>query len=223
MPTDDSATQHANQRATDEQLFAILRKAKREDGIPALVTSQFNEIGEYDYSSTGLNQRLMNLHEDGILGHQKAGNRHMWWLSGEGTTEPTELSPLVEMVDYDELDPEQFSEEKAEEIMEVVVPGFKKNWWQRVYLSGDDLFRAGGVIFLAALGIVAVDPMFLPDAIFATALSVGFLLVVWALANYSVGYLGNIFVRHAGLSEEPWGGKNLTGVVMNRVRSLLNR
>lgn len=223
MTSGDSSTEHTNQRATDEQLFAILREAKRKDGIPALVTSQFNEIGDYDYSSTGLNQRLRNLHEDGILGHQKAGNRHMWWLSGEGTTEPTELSPLEELVDYDELDPEQFSEEKAKEIMEAAVPGFKKNWWQRVYRGGDDLFRIGGVLFLATLGVLAVDSTLLPDQIFAIALMIGFVLITGALAHYVVGYLGGFFARHTNVSDEPWDGENLSSVMMNRIRRLSNR
>lgn len=221
MSPADSSTEHTNQRATDQQLFAILRRAKEEDGIPALVTSQINEIGDYDYSGTGLNERLMSLHEDGILGHQKAANRHFWWLSGEGTTEPTELSSLEEMVDYNELDPEKFTEEKAREIAEVAIPGFKKNWWQRVYLGADDLLRPGGGIFLATLGFLAIDSTLIPDPILAFALIFGLGFITVAFVEYTVGYIGAFFARHTGLTEEPWGGKNLSSIVVTRFWRLL--
>lgn len=217
MTSTESSGEHTNQRATDTELFAILRGAEK-NGIPALVTSQFNEIGEYGYSSTGLNERLMNLHEDGIIGHQKAGNRHMWWLSGEGTTESTELSSLEEIVNYEELDPEKFSKEQATEIAEVAIPGYKKNWWQRVYLSGDDLFRPGGGLLFISFGFFAVNPTLLPDSVLAIGLIVGLVLILGAFWHYIVGYLGELLTRYTDLPEEPWGGENLTSVVFHRIR-----
>ena len=102
--------------------------------------------------------------------------------------------------------------------MEAAVPGFKKNWWQRVYLGGDDMFRVGSGIFLTALGIVAVDQMLLPDLLFGIALIVGLTLVIGGFAHYLVGYVGHFLARRTRLSKEPWGGKNLTKVMRERVR-----
>jgi hypothetical protein len=216
MSGENSEDTHNNERASDEELFSILREAKEQDGIPALTTSQFNHVGGYDYSTQGLNDRLMNLHEDGIIGHQKASNRHFWWLSSEGSTDTTELSSLEEMVDYEELDPERFSEEKAVEIAKTSIPGYQLNWWQRVYRDGDDYFRVGAIMFLSALGSSAADLAFLPQSVLAGVLLVGFLVVLISMGYYSIGMAGQFLSQRTSLPEEPWGGDGLGEMIFER-------
>lgn len=202
-----SSENQTKQRATDEELFAILREANKEMGVPALVTSQFNEVGGYDYSSTALNERLMDLHEDGVIGHQKAGNRHMWWL--EGTREPVDLPPLEEMVDYDDLNPEQFSEKKAQEIAEAAIPGHDKNWWQRVYGGGDDFLRLAAVLLLLSLGTTVAGITAIPDVLIGAALAAGLSFFAFGCLSFAVGYLGTFLAEHTVIPEEPWEDENL--------------
>lgn len=220
MTTSESSSEDSKQRASDKELFAILREAKQKKDIPALVTSQFNEIGEYDYSSTGLNQRLMDLHEDGIIGHQKAGNRHIWWLSSEGTTEPVELSSIEELVDYNELDPEKFTEDQAREIAEEAIPGFKKNWWQRIFASGDDPLRIGFILMFFSIAINAWSPGVIPNSILGLALIIGIVFTIIGTASFIVGWVGDNLTNWTRLPDEPWGGKNLPGFISDRVREM---
>lgn len=221
MTPDHSSANQSEPRATDEELFAILRSANEEKQIPALVTSQINEFGEFGYSSTQLNDRLRDLRDEGILGHQKAAGRHMWWLSSEGDTGSAELSSLEELVDYEQIDPVRFTEDQAKEIAELCIPDYKKNWWQRVYLSADDLSRPGSLLFLVSLGVAAVDASILPTAVIGAGLLGGIVLVGVSVALYFVGYVGNLLVTHTQLSPEPWEGEKLRTVLINRIKSTI--
>jgi hypothetical protein len=208
----------SQERVSDEQLFAVLRGAKKEDGVPALVTSQINEIGDFGYSSTALNSRLRDLHEEGILGHNKAANRHIWWLANEGTAEEVDLSSLEELVSVENLDPERFSEEKAEEIASENIEDFKDNWWQRQSRNGDFLLRIGMLVFLVSLGVevanLGVSSLLLG---FAIIFSLGF--TGGAAASYIIGFLGNVGVKMGWVSEEPWNGKSPFSYTLMKLRS----
>lgn len=217
MSQDDSSAEHSNQRATDEELWAILRKVKEEDEIPSLLTSQFNDIWDYDYSNYGLNQRLRKLHDEGIVGHQKAAGRHMWWLSGVGTTESVELSTLENLIDYEDLNPERFSEEKANEIATAVIPGFEKNWWHRVHRYGDDVFRVGAGIFAIVVGVLVSGSAVLPDPLLGSGLIAGMVLMSFGILQWMVGKLGNIFSHRDWLPAEPWESGSLSNEVQNRL------
>lgn len=112
--------EEGSERASDEELFAILRRIKKHENIPALTTSQINEIGGFDYSNHHLNDRLEELHNDGILGHMKASNRHIWWLSSEGKTEEVGLPKLEELIKYDQIDPSKFDQKKPKKLLSTV-------------------------------------------------------------------------------------------------------
>lgn len=223
MSTEKSTKEESNQRVSDEELFAILRRANKEYGVPALVTSQINDIGGYDYSGTALNSRLRDLHEDGIIGHQKAANRHFWWLSSEGTTDPVEIPSLEALVDYDSLDSEKFEREKAIEIANENIPGFKKDWWQRVYQEGDNLFRVGGICLLFSVGLAVLDVSWVPSEILGGILIAGLGFVVGSLVEYVVGYCGHRISRVTRLPAEPWDGENLIPTIWNSLPSVQDR
>jgi len=213
MTSGNSSSNQSEPRANDEELFAILRSAEEERRIPALVTSQINELGEFGYSPTQLNSRLKTLRDEGILGHQKASGRHMWWLSSEGDTGSTDLSRLEELVDYEQLDPERFTEEQAVEIAEACISDYTKDWWQRVFLTADNVFRTGSVIFLLAIGLAAIDTSLLPTPVFGFGLLFGIGLVAVSIVQYAVGYVGHRLAENTNLPTEPWGGRDLTETI----------
>lgn len=218
MSEQETTEGHTNQDASDSEIFAVLRRVKEEDGIPALVTSQFNDIWEYEYSNEGLHKRLMALHEDGILGHMKASNRHFWWLSSEGETDETSVSSLEELVHYEDLPTERFSEEKAREIAAERIPEFKKDAWGRMFESGDTFLRSGILVFFISLGILSTDQSLIPQDLIAVILLFGTAFIAISGGYYLVGYIGGK-VQNAGyVSEEPFDEKTLLGYVWGLVK-----
>ena len=219
MSERQTSEEHTNQDATDSEIFAVLRRVKEEDGIPALVTSQFNEIWEYDYSNEGLHKRLMTLHEDGILGHMKASNRHFWWLSSEGETGDTSVSSLEELVHYDDLLAERFTEEKAREIAAEKIPGLKKNAWERMIETGDSFMRAGLLIFFLSLGIFSIEQNFIPQPLVAVVLSLGMVFISFSGGYYLVGFIGDKAQKAGYASVEPFNEKTLFRYVWDQLQS----
>lgn len=209
--------EHTNQHATDSEIFAVLRRVKEEDGIPALVTSQFNDVWEYDYSNEGLHKRLTALHEDGILGHMKASNRHIWWLSSEGETEQTSLSTLEELVRYDDLPADEFSAEKAREIAAENIPEFGSNFWDRLFETGDSIMRLAIVAFFGSLGILISEQQYMPQGLLAGGLVGGLMLGLIAGGYYLVGYIGTKIHKWGYISEEPLEEKTVLGYVKDEI------
>lgn len=219
MSEGQSSEEHTNQDASDSEIFAVLRRVKEEDGIPALVTSQFNDIWEYDYSNEGLHKRLMALHEDGILGHMKASNRHFWWLSSEGETGDTSVSSLEELVRYDDLPAEKFSEEKAREIASKKIPGFDKNAWERMFEMGDSFMRVGILVFFGSLATISVNQNFIPRDVLAIILFFGLVFILLSGGYYLTGYIGGKAHKAGYVSEEPFDEKTSLSYLWNRLRS----
>ncbi|WP_363463497.1 hypothetical protein [Halogeometricum borinquense] len=218
MSERQTSEEHTNQDATDSEIFAVLRRVKEEDGIPALVTSQFNDIWEYDYSNEGLHKRLMALHEDGILGHMKASNRHFWWLSSEGETGDTSVSSLEELVHYDDLPAERFTEEKAREIAAEKIPGFKKNAWERMIETGDSFMRAGILVFFLSLGIFSIEQNFIPQPLVAVVLFLGMVFITFSGGYYLVGFIGGKAQKAGYTSAEPFNEKTLFRYVWDQLQ-----
>lgn len=214
-----TSEEHTNQDASDSEIFAILRRVKQEDGIPALVTSQFNDIWEYDYSNEGLHKRLMALHEEGILGHMKASNRHFWWLSSEGETDETSVSSLEELVYYDDLPAERFTEEKAREIAAEQIPGFKKNAWERMFDTGDTFMRVGILLFFVSLGIFSTEQNLIPQEVVAVALLFSMVFISLSGGYYLTGYVGGKAQRVGYVSDEPFNEKTLLGYIWSQLKS----
>lgn len=203
-------------KASDMELLQILREAKEEDGIPALMTSQFNDVGDFDYSTTGLNDRLKQLHQEKLLGHQKAANRHLWWLPSEGTTEEAELSTLEEMIDYGSLEPSRFSSEKANEIAEVCLPDYgDNNWWQRIHSLGGTIFRGGVFLFTISFALLVVDNIPLPPSYLGLVLVVGLCFIGASAFVIGTGSVGQKLVERDKLPGEPFGGEDLVKFLLH--------
>lgn len=218
MSDRQTSEEHTNQNATDSEIFAVLRRVKEEDGIPALVTSQFNDIWEYDYSNEGLHKRLMALHEDGILGHMKASNRHIWWLSSEGDTGETSVSNLEDLVHYADLPAEKFSEEKAREIAAENIPGFEKNAWERMIDVADLYMRAGIFVFFVSLGIFVIEQNIIPEILLGVVFLAGLGLIALSGGYNIVGYIGNRLQKAGYVSEEPFDQKTAIGHIREQLR-----
>lgn len=218
MSERQTSEEHTNQDASDSEIFAVLRRVKEEDGIPTLVTSQFNDIWEYDYSNEGLHKRLIALHEDGILGHMKASNRHFWWLSSEGTTDDTSVSSLEELVNYDVLPAEEFSEEKAREIAAEKIPGFEKNAWKRMIEMGDVFMRAGVLIFFFSLAMLFLEVNLIPQEIIAAVLFLGMVFVSLSGGYYLVGYGGDKAHDAGYVSDEPFDKKSIPSYIWSQIK-----
>lgn len=219
MSKSQNSEEHTNQDASDSEIFAVLRRVKQEDGIPALVTSQFNEIWEYDYSNEGLQKRLMALHEDGILGHMKASHRHIWWLSSEGETTETSVSSLEELVHYDELPTEKFTEEKAREIAVKKIPGFKKNAWARMFDTGDVFMRVGILVSFLSLGVFSTEQNLIPRGIVAISFLFGAMFILASGGYYILGYIGGKAQKAGYVSEEPFNEKTALGYIWDQITS----
>lgn len=197
--------------ASDGELIGILRESKAE-GIPALTTAQIDEIGGYGYSNQGLNERLEELHEDQLIGHQIASGRHMWSFPDQGTTEEVSLPSLEELVDYEKLDPERFSQGQAEEIAEALLPDYgDENWWQRLGSFGDKAFRIGVVLFILPLAVVMVGDAYayVPDILADGSLALGIAMVIGSVPYLIISLLGQKAVKGEYLPEEPFGGEDL--------------
>lgn len=218
MSDRQTSEEHTNQNATDSEIFAVLRRVKEDDGIPALVTSQFNDIWEYDYSNEGLHKRLMSLHEDGILGHMKASNRHIWWLSSDGDTGETSVSSLEDLVHYDDLPAEKFSEEKAREIAAENIPGFEKNAWERMTEIGDLYMRAGILVFFVSLGVFTTEQSIIPQVVVALVFLVGTVFITLASGYYVTGYIGNRLRKGGYVSDEPFNEQTALGYIRDWIR-----
>ncbi len=195
-------------RVKDAELIAVLRRAKKEHGLPALVTSQFNEIGNYDYSGTALNDRLLQLHDEGIIGHKKAGNRHLWWHSGEGSTKPVQTPDLESLIDYEEIDPSRFTEQQAKEIAAQNISGFEENWWQRIDNWGKESINIGVIIFLVALGLLLPDSS-APNWVIATATAMSLTILGISILMQFIGVIGGFLEKFDKVPAEPFGGQNL--------------
>lgn len=195
-------------KASDSELLGVLRMAKDELGIPALATSQFNEIGGYDYSNQGLNDRLFDLHENGYVGHQKVAGRHLWWHSAVGDTDEIDVKSIEEITDTDSIDAERFSREKAEEIAKENIPQYERNYWQRVAKTSDGPLRVGAVMFLGALGLSisgsSVDPTLTGSLLIA-----GMLFVGVGFGLYLTGIIGQTLSKRTKFPDEPFESDSL--------------
>jgi hypothetical protein len=160
----------------------------------------------------------MALHEDGILGHMKASNRHFWWLSSEGETDSTSISSLEELVRYDELPAERFSEEKAREIATKKIPGFKKNAWERMIETGDSFMRAGILVFFVSLGIFSIEQNVIPQLVLAVVLFLGMAFISLSGGYYLVGFIGGKAQKAGYTSAEPFDEKTLFGYIWNQIQ-----
>lgn len=138
-----------NQQVSDVDILATLERAE-ESGIPALLTSQFSDVGNIDLSNERLNKRLELLEKEGRVGHQKASGRHMWWITSEsegGFIDAANLDPI----DYDEIDIDKLLEERKKEVeMELN----RDNFWERLYGTGEIFVRASA--FLIGLPVAMV-------------------------------------------------------------------
>lgn len=219
MSENQASEEHTNQDASDAEIFAVLRRVKEEDGIPALVTSQFNDVWDYEYSNEGLHKRLMSLHNDGILGHMKASNRHIWWLSSEGETDETSLSSLEDLLHYDDLAAEKFTEEKAREIAAENIPGFEKNAWERMFDAGDSFIRAGILLFFLSMVTIMIEQSIVPEIFIATIAFVGVVLILLSGGYYVVGYIGGKAQMAGYISDEPFDEKTLLGYIWSRLNT----
>lgn len=218
MSSPESSNESAgSQRATDTELREILFRAKEERGLPALLTSQINEIGGFEYSGTGLNSRLFGLHEKEHIGHKKAAGRHMWWPASEGATEDEELPTLEELVDTAKINPNRFSEKEAREIAKASIPGYYRNWWQRVFYSMDTPFRAGAASFFVSIVLLSMDSVPIPMVVYELGVILGFLLVLGSASGYILGGVGAKLAERTSVPEEPWNGDNFPRYVQNRV------
>jgi hypothetical protein len=214
--TDDEGLE----RASDEELFAILRRTEKEEDIPALTTRQIDEIGGFGYSNQQLNDRLGELHEDGILGHMKASNRHIWWLSSEGTTQEVEIPELEELIRPDEIGATRFDQKKAEEIAKHCIPNYERNWWRRVFENGQDLAQFSGILIFLALASVLVDISYIPNMVTIVAGITGLWLGLLALIQTVVGTVGGKLSQYTQISEEPFGGENLFKYIYLKIRDI---
>lgn len=215
MPSDDLSQ---NQKATNEEILGVLIQAKEELEIPALMTSQFNEIGNFDYTTTGLNKRLEKLHEKGYVGHQKVGGRHIWWHSTSGTTDSVEVMSLEEMVNCENLSPDRFSQQKSKEIASENLVEFDKNYWQRLKSSGDNPSQLGGYLFLITLGGIIIG--YGSDRfVVAAGLFIGLILIATGFLYFSIGTVGHYSSKYTKLPEEPFDGEDLENVLIQKVKN----
>lgn len=217
MSKNTSAGSEEEKRASDAELLEVLRRTK-EEGVPALTTAQIDDIGGYDYSNQGLNDRLMKLHEEQVIGHQKASERHMWWFPDQGTTDEVSLPTLEELVDYDELEPEQFSREKSKEIAEESLPDYSSaNWWQRLYSFGSTTFYFGVVLFALPFALLIIELVPSGSSLAGTLLAVGTLAIIGCVPFIALGVLGQEAALRNCVSEEPFEGENLIPYILRRI------
>lgn len=209
-------------KASDMEIIQVLREAKNQDEVPALMTSQINEIGDFDYSSTGLNIRLSQLNDEELVGHQKAAGRNIWWLPSEGTTKKVELSIFEDYIDYSSLDPERFSTEKAKEIANSRVPDYgDDNWWQRLYKLGSNLFHAGIFLFAISFALLIVDPVATTNRLLGYGILLGLTFIGVSGIYLLIGRGGQAVARREKISGEPFGGENMLMYLRKEAITLL--
>ncbi|WMT10356.1 hypothetical protein NP511_22590 (plasmid) [Natrinema thermotolerans] len=217
MSDSTSVGNDEEKRASDAELLEILRRTK-EEGIPSLTTAQIDDVGGYDYSNQGLNERLMKLHEEELIGHQKASERHIWWFPDQGTTQEVDLPSLEELIDYEELEPERFSQAKAEEIAEELLPDYgSSNWWQRLYSFGSAMFYFGVVLFALSFALLIVEWVASTSPLVGMLLVVGTTAIMGCVPFIAAGVLGQEAAIRGHVSEEPFEGENLIPYLFRRI------
>ncbi|NHN40517.1 hypothetical protein G9C85_02545 [Halorubellus sp. JP-L1] len=219
MAKSDTEKQASDSKATDGELIDLIMRATKDDDPPALLTSQINEIGEYDYSSTGLNNRLETLNEQGVLGHQKASGRHMWWI-GEGDKSPEGLPSLEDLVEYEELDPEKFSEDKGREIAQTVIPGYESTYWDSLESLGNQLMFLGVGLFALSILLATTFSQDVPNIVSGVVVWFALASLFGAFLGKLGGGIGEIFYQRGRFSAEPFDGQR---PILYLLRSLRDR
>jgi hypothetical protein len=195
MSESNTEESHPAQKYTDNEIAQAVQRAQDELGAPAVGSNAVHE--QLDYSKKQTRERLEEVTETGLLGRYNTGNGYIYWVPADDL-KSGEVGVLAleedTTPDLDSIAPEEFSEEKAQEIAEVHFDYTPQSFYQRLKSQTQDYMQVGEFAFVFGLGGLLLRggfPFEYPDwvtSILAVLLFVGlvFVLIPGGVAALSI-------------------------------------
>jgi hypothetical protein len=185
MSEPNTGDSHPAQKYTDSEIAHAVQQAQDELGAPAVGSNAVYE--QLDYSKKQTRERLEEVTETGLLGRYDTGNGYIYWVP-EDDLKSGEVGVLAleedTTPDPDSVAPEEFSEEKAQEIAEFHFGYTPQSFYQRLKSQTQDYMQVGEFAFVFGLGGLLLRggfPFEYPDwvtSILAVLLLVGLVFVL---------------------------------------------
>jgi len=211
MTSEERQSPAAEKHSPDEIVEKIKQTQERYE-IPAVSSREAAKLLNYkdDYVTVKLNQMV----DEGRLGGYKTGAGYIYWVPEEGQAsgEVDVSSVGSDEIQLENIDPDEFSREKAREIAETNLAEFEAdNWWQHQYKTGYGMMQAGGIGFGIGVGILLTDSALvegfsIPQVIFdggAILFVFGGITIAVAALLMLLSYLGQQAVKRGWLPAEP--------------------
>lgn len=156
--TSEQQQSPAAQKHSPEEIVEKVEQTQMEYEIPAVSRREAAKLLNYedDYVTVKLNQMV----DDGFLRGYKTGAGYIYWVPEEEQSggEVNVSSVGSDDIDFESIDPEEFSYEKAREIAEANLEEFEDDtWWESQYEYWYDTMQLGGIMFGFGFGIVLTD------------------------------------------------------------------